>query len=207
MARKFTQRKSFSEIGEMSIKELRKEYTVLRDIFEKRRKRGEKAGIEQFKIYAPGEWAAVPTLTLIRQYEKMQDLTLEEVQRDLIFRVRELTNLVGTRENGLPAIGTLSISGKRKQKKEDNAKLVKALHEAGYEHISASTLKNFGRFMDEMRKQYGKKLPNSAEMAEFFESLKYNTKRRATQFIAQLWEEYKNNGYEPTYGSYDLFRT
>lgn len=207
MKRSFTTRKSFSEIEKLSVKELRREYTTLRDIFQKRIKRLEQAGSERAKPYLSGAWAYIPTLAERAKIPGLRNLTEDQKRGDLIFAVKELTNLVGRSERNLPASGVLSITGLRRQRSERETGVLNALHEAGYERISKSTLRNFGRFMDAMREQYGKKLPNSEEMAEFFDSLKYNTKRRSTQFIVDLWREYERNGYQSDYGSQDLFAT
>lgn len=206
MARRFTTRKTFSEIGMMSMPELRKEYTTLRDIFQKRVRRMYDAGIPEAKDYMRGGEMYVPKLS--------ERSTLRPFLRDpgvdqraaLVYEVQLLNQKVGVREQGLPAAGTFSITGKKREMLNVDNKILKTLHESGYEHISKSTLKKFGRFMDAMREQYGRKLPNSAEMAEFFETLKYNTKRRSTSFVVDLWKDFEKNGYEPDYGNRDLFR-
>ena len=57
-----------------------------------------------------------------------------------------------------------------------------------------------------MRNRYGSKNPVSEEQAEFFDSLKYNTKRKSTQTLVDLWEDYVNNDYAPDESNIDLFR-
>ena len=205
MARRFTERKSFSEIEKMSISELRKEYTTLRDIFQKRVKRLYKAGDPRASAYMPG--GELEIYKLSERPQKRPYLQNPEVDQRaaLAYEVKLLTDLIGGRERGLPSAGTFSLTGFARQRRERDLGIVSALHEAGYEHISKTTLRGFGRFMDKMREKYGKKLPNSEEMAEFFDSLKYNTKRRSTQFIVDLWEDFERNGYKPDYGSVDLF--
>lgn len=205
MARRFTERKSFSEIEKMDIRELRKEYTTLRDIFKKRVERLYNAGDPRAAAYMPGGESEFYKLS--ERPQKRPYLQNPEVDQRaaLAYEVKLLTDLIGGRDRGLPAEGSFSVTGKKREKVNVDNKILKTLHESGYEHITKSTLKKFGRFMDAMRQQYGRKLPNSAEMAEFFESLKYNTKRRSTQFIVDLWEDFKRNGYKPDYGNVDLF--
>lgn len=206
MARKFSTRKTFSEISMMSMPELRKEYTVLRDIFQKRVRRMYNAGIQEAKDYMRGGEMYVPKLSerpLLRPFLQLPGV---DQRAALVYEVQLLNKLVGSRERGLPAAGTFSITGKKREAVNVNDKILKTLHESGYEHITKSTLKKFGRFMDAMRQQYGRKLPNSAEMAEFFETLKYNTKRKSTSFLVDLWKDFEKNGYEPDYGNRDLFR-
>ena len=176
---------------------IRKEYTKLRGIFQKRIKRAVKQGLKEAKLYDKGEYGYVPKLAELPELPYLQGQNKDVLFRDLQFRLQELKRLVGE------GIGSLSRSSLLT--KERDAAVLKALSNAGYSHITRSTLKNFGRFMDAMREQYGKKLPNSDEMVEFFDRLKYNTKRKSTAFLIQIWEEYSENGMEPDYGSQDLF--
>ena len=180
-------------------KALRREYTRLRDIFQKRVKRGAEQGLKTSQLYLKGQYGYIPTLKEREQLPYLRGQGAEVMKRDLQFRLQELKRLVGE--------GIGSISRSIKMTRERDEAVLTALSNAGYEHITKSTLKNFGRFMDAMREQYGKKIPNSEEMAEFFDSLKYNTKRKSTAFLVKLWEEYQNNGMEPDYGSQDLFST
>lgn len=207
MARKFTQRLSFDELGQLSFAALRKEYTKMRDIFQKRIKRLSAAGSSRAEPYLPGSYNYFPTLKEFSKIRGLQGADEETMRRALLVEAQDLTNLIGTRTaRGTISEDALALSSlKRKQKTVKNRTL-QVLHNAGYEHIAATTLKAFGRFMDRMRAMYGRKLPNSEEMAEFFDNLKYNTKRRSTQFIVDLWREFEKNGYQSDDGNQDLFR-
>ena len=180
-------------------RELRKEYTKYRDIFQKRVKRSSAAGYKQAKPYLKGEYAYQPTLKEMQNLPYIKKYGKDVQYRDLQMRVKELKRLVTE--------GVASIFRQRAIVRERDQAVLGALSKAGYSHITRSTLVSFGRFMDRMRDQYGKKLPNSEEMVEFFDSLKYNTKRKSTEFLVQLWEDYQKNGYEPDNGSQDLFAT
>ncbi len=180
-------------------KAIRKEYTRLRDIFQKRIKRALKHGLKEAKLYEKGQYGYIPTLKERLDLPYLRGQNKEVLFRDLEFRVEELTRLVNE------GIGSLSRSAELTR--ERDKAVLKALSNAGYSHITISTLKHFGRFMDAMRKQYGKKIRNSEEMVEFFDSLKYNTKRKSTAFLVQLWEDYIKNGIEPDYGGQDLFNS
>ena len=212
MARKFLQRLSYSEIEKASTKELRAYYSDLRDIFKKQITRLAQKFPSEAKNYQPGGPLYFGTLAERKQLKYLQGQSPEVLRRDLERATKELSELIIQRDK-LGKIKTdtgynvPSIAFRKAQAKERNEAMIKALHSAGYEHISRSTLKNFGRFMDQMRIQYGKKLPNSELMAEFFDSLKYNTKKRATSELVQLWEEFQKNGYEPNDGNEDLFST
>lgn len=212
MARKFLQRLSYSQIEKASTKELRSYYSDLRDIFKKQITRLAQKSPEQARKYQPGGPLYFGTLAERKQLKYLQGQSLEVLRRDLERATKELSELIIQRDKSGKIITDTGYNvpalsfRKAKVRERDNA-IVEALHNFGYLHISRSTLKNFGRFMDQMRIQYGKKLPNSELMAEFFDSLKYNTKKRATAELFQLWEDYQKNGYEPDNGNEDLFST
>lgn len=195
---------SFPQIENLSPAETRKEYTRLRDIFQKRVKRLAEAGYTQKAApYQPGGYYFFPKQKDLMNRAGVKPLT--EAQRTGMLKtlIKDLTNLIGPSAKESP----VSIKGIREKKRRENAAVLTSLQSAGYDRISQSTLKNFGRFMDEMRKMYGKKNPNSEEQAEFFNSLKYRTKRKETRTIVDLWREYERNGFKPDYGSQDLFAT
>lgn len=212
MARKFLQRLSYSQIEKASTKELRSYYSDLRDIFKKQITRLSQKSPEQARKYQPGGPLYFGTLAERKQLPYLRGQSSEVLRRDLERATKELSELIIQRDISGKIItdtgyNVPSIAFRKAQARERNKAMITALHSAGYEHINKSTLKNFGRFMDQMRLQYGRKLPNSTLMVEFFDSLKYNTKRKSVSFIAELWEDYKNNGYEPDNGNEDLFST
>lgn len=211
--------KSFSEIEKMSDRELQHYYVTVRDVFRKQVMRFAKVNPQKASYYQlegvpePGK-RYYPTLSerkvnppryLIGQSEDVY-------KRDLVRMAQELTELTPRKGSSgyfetSRGLYIPSIQYQRQKTKERDNAVVEALHNAGYLHISMSTLKNFGAFMDAMREQYGKKLPDSILIAEFFDSLKYNTKKKATADLISLWEEFKNNGYKPTDENYNLFST
>lgn len=207
MARKKPSRKTtlptFSKIDTMSYAEARATYSNLRTIFNKRVKRAVKYGVEAAEEYSEGGAFFFPKLKdrFISRGER--GLSQDDQKLALQYNIKELVNLL----KGGYAAEPISITQVKQREREQMEQMIGKLHYAGYEHIQKSTLKNFGRFMDKMRQQYGWRLPQSEEMAEFFESLKYNTKRRSTQFIVDLWREFEKNGYQPDYGNQDLFAT
>ena len=187
--------------------ELRKEYTKYRDIFQKRVKRALKKGYKQAEPYRPPDpskgikpgYAYQWKLSELKDLPYLKQNDMEVFKRDLQMRVKELKRLVSE--------GVTSIAAVKKAVSERDKAIVKALKNSGYEHITISVLGKFGDFMDEMRKLYGKKFLPSDEAVEFFDSLKYNVKRKSTSTIVELWEEYKRNGYSIPEGSEDLFAT
>ena len=212
MARKFMRRLSYSEIEKASTKELRSYYSDLRDIFKKQITRLAQRSPEQARKYQPGGPLYFGTLAERKKLKYLQGQSPEVLRRDLERATKELSELIIQRDKSGKiktdtGYNVPSIAFRKAQQKERDTAMIKALHNAGYEHISKSTLRNFGRFMDQMRMQYGKKLPNSTLLVEFFDSLKYNTKRKATQDIVDLWQEFEKNGYEPNDENEDLFST
>lgn len=219
MARKYLQRLSYTEIEKASTKKLQSYYSDLRDIYKKQTERYKKSYPDMAWQFEPPEKGKVVggplyyyTIAERKQLPYLKGQSAEVLRRDLERATKELSQLIIQRtETGQIITDTgyniPSIAFQKAKISERDRKTLKSLHDAGYEHISKSTLKNFGRFMDAMRTQYGKKLPNSDKIAEFFDSLKYNTKRKATYDLVSLWEEFKNNGYQPDNGNMDLFST
>lgn len=213
MARNYFKPKTFSEIEKMPERELRSYYTSVRDIFRKQIIRLKKTNPQKAEMYSEEKY--YPTLSSRRTNPPnyLKGASAEVFHRDLIRLAQTLTDLIPRRDtSGKMIVSELGYSlpskeYERERQKLINKKIVKSLKESGYEHIPQSQLKKFGRFMDQMRKQYGKKIPDSDTMAEFFNNLTYATKRKSLNTIVSLWEEYKNNGYQPTYGSQDLFST
>ncbi len=205
MARNYLKRIGYYNIEKLSEKELRKYYRGLQSIFAKQIKRYSKVNPKGAKVYQKGGISYFPTLTELKEKSSGDELVRELIKRSQA--LEELT--INRKKSGKIETDTLynipSIEFKRAKVADTNKRIIKTLHESGYKHISKSTLKNFGNFMDEMRKQYGKKLPDSLIIAEFFDSLKYNTKKKGTNFLMELWDEFKDNGYKPTMGTQNLF--
>lgn len=207
MARKKPSQKTvlptFASIDKMSYAELRSTYSNLRTIFNKRVNRAVAAGLGAARAYSVGGVREFPKLVNRFAARGEQGLAVEDRARALGYDIKELVNLLQGGYSSAP----ISITQVRERAKSRDQQIISSLHDAGYEHIQKTTLRQFGRFMDAMREQYGRKLPNSEEMAEFFDSLKYNTKRRSTQYIVDLWREFERNGYQSDNGNTDLFAT
>lgn len=213
MARNYFKPKTFSEIEKLPERELRSYYTSVRDIFRKQIQRLAKTNPKKAEIYSEEKFYPKLSSRRTNPPEYLKGASAEVFRRDLIRLAQTLTDLIPRRDpSGKMIVSELgynlpSKEYERERQKLINEKIVKSLKESGFEHIPKSQLKKFGRFMDQMRKQYGKKIPDSDTMVEFFNNLSYATKRKSLKTIVNLWEEYKNNGYQPTYGSQDLFST
>lgn len=213
MARNYFKTKSFSEIEKLPERELRSYYTRVRDIFRKQIKRLAKTNPKKAEIYTEEKFYPKLSSRRTNPPEYLKGADAEVFHRDLIRLAQTLTDLIPRRDqSGKMIVSELgynlpSKEYERERQKLINEKIVKSLKESGFEHIPKSQLKKFGRFMEAMRKQYGKKIPDSDTMAEFFNNLTYSTKKKSLKTIVDLWEEYKNNGYQQPNGSEDLFST
>lgn len=215
MARNYFKPKTFSEIEKLPERELRSYYTSVRDIFRKQIQRLKKTNPKKAEIYSEEKFYPKLSTRRTNPPEYLKNASAEVFHRDLIRLAQTLTDLIPRRDpSGKMIVSELgynlpSKEYERERQKLINEKIVKSLKESGFEHIPKSQLKKFGRFMEEMHGKYGKKLPDSDTMAEFFNNLTYSTKKRRMSFILKIWEEYKDNGYVPTekHQNQDLFST
>lgn len=192
---------SYGEIESLGESELRKVYREYQSIFRKRIDRLAKAGYERLvKPYQKGGFNYIPPISA----RKTQGMTEAENTRALRMGVRELVTLLTGGESASVGLSLSAIKGTQKQ--IDN-KIRESLAAGGLQHISTGMVKKFGRFMDAMRQEYGKKLPNSDLMAMFFDSLKYKAKRMSVDKLVDLWQEYERGGYAASGDNVDLFRT
>lgn len=203
--RTYTKRPTFKELEAMSYSQLRKEYTTMRDIFQKRIKRMSNIGIEAAQPYLEGGYAFIPTIRDLASRRGIQNLGPEGLHRAILMEAKELVNLLGQRSEGRITTGTFSLEGMRQKQKTNTEKILESLQSNGKKHITKSTLKKFGKFMDAMRGQYGKKNPGSEREALWFESLKYDTKRMGLKKIKEMWERYEANNYQPPKQDIDLY--
>lgn len=187
----------------MGLKELYKEYSRLRRNLTKVIGRDFAKGNKRAAEYMPGgqiHSMFMKSIAEIKALPGRKGWSKAQLERDMQLRIEDLQRIKDT--------GDIGIRAARQRQAAANEAILETLHESGYEHISKSTLKSFGRFMDAMREQYGKKLPNSIEMAEFFNDLKYRTKKKSTSFIVELWNDYVAGGYDETdSGNRYLFRS
>lgn len=181
-----------------TIRDMQKEYTKFRDIFQKRVKRAYKAGYSQAVPYLRGNVGYIEKISEIKELPYIKNNNEEVYKRDLERRLKELKRLVS---EGVSSIKEIKLASRGR-----NAKISKALEKAGY-NIPPSVVRNFGQFMDKMRELYGRRLPNSEEIVEFYDSLKYSTKRRSADFLVNLWKEYEGSNYGDSFGGFDLFST
>lgn len=208
MARNFLRVPSFEQLNQMSLSEVSKTYTGLRDIFRKRMIRLAPTGNAEAKAFVQGTMKVGQTIGQIKSDRYMSGASGEMIRQAIIRQAQDVINLLGVSSGDYGHTSeSLSVLGIRKKRKEQNKALSNALAERGWKHISPGMMKRFGEFMDAMRQEYGYKLRQSILVVEFFDSLKYSTKRMKTDFLIDLWKEFEANDYKPTHENAYLFRT
>lgn len=110
------------------VSQVRKEYTRLRDISQKRLKRLEKAGFSDTEAYKRN----------INHYPKLKDI---KTKHELAARLSDLSRFVASSMSTVSGI------------KERERKSLESLSEHGYDFVNASNLQEFGEFMEEYRNQ------------------------------------------------------
>lgn len=208
MARKYLEKIGYYGIEKLSDKELRKYYSSLRDIFQKQTKRLEKVNPKQAKPYRPGGISYFGTIA----EQKKQVSNKEELRRQLIKSAQALEGLTITRTTtGKIVTDTTynvpSLAYKKAKKAKKDQAIVASLLNAGFTHITKDVLENFGAFMDEMREQYGKKLPDSIIMAEFYDNLTKDAKKKDANQLREIYNIWKENKYKPNKQIVKLFMT
>lgn len=133
-------------VNNFSERDLRREYTRLRDIASKRIKRLEKAGFANTQLVniATGGSGSIARLSDLPD--------IESISRELTKVARFLSNRAST------------VSGIKRIKQ----KTLRTLSEHGFDFVNEANIDDFGEFMDRVRAAgYDKILP-SDQIAEFF---------------------------------------
>lgn len=123
--------------------QVRKEYTRLRDIAQKRLKRLEAAGYADTQAYKLN----------IKHYPKLKDI---KTDYELIGRLSDLSRFILSKMS--------TVSGRR----EVEEKTLETLHLHGYEFVNSSNLKDFGKFMEEYRNQKLDMIYDSGDAADLY---------------------------------------
>ena len=114
------------EAGGSLEREVRKEYTRLRDISQKRLKRLAAAGYTNTEVYQRN----------YRHYPKLKDI---KSKSELAQRLSDLSRFVGSSQS--------TVSGLKEREK----KVLKTLKKSGYKYVNESNLSYFGEFMEYYR--------------------------------------------------------
>lgn len=171
------------------MEEYENRYRALRRNIRRRALALKKAGyIEGEEMLTPGTELYLKSVTEIRNAPYMQTLSAEEKTRAWEHAIRIAEQ---TRER--PG---LFLSDKGKLTKA-TLKAINTLQDRGY-RINRGNISSFGRFMDRMRHEYGKRMRFSEMMVEFFDDLNLNAQRGNLDTLVRAWEEYRDNDFEFT---------
>lgn len=124
-------------------KEVRKEYTRLRDISQKRIKRLAAAGFTDTEVYQRN----------YKHYPKLKDI---KSKSELAQRLSDLSRFVASSQSTVKGI------------KERNKKTLEQLEEHGYDFVNESNLSDFGDFMEQYRDQLLDMDYDSGDAAELY---------------------------------------
>ena len=124
----YTPTSILTQIKTGDLKKVRKEYTRLRDIAQKRLKRLEAADMGDTQAY----------LKNVSHYPKLKDI---KTKYELAGRLSDLSRFIKAEAS--------TVSGQR----QIRAKSIQTLHDHGYDFVNDTNIVDFGRFMEEYRKQ------------------------------------------------------
>lgn len=131
------------ETGGDLAKQVRKEYTRLRDISQKRLKRLAAAGYTDTEVYQRN----------YKHYPKLKDI---KSKSELAQRLSDLSRFVGSSQSTVKGI------------KERNKQTLETLKEHGYSFVNESNLRDFGDFMEQYRDQLLDMDYDSGDAAELY---------------------------------------
>lgn len=154
------------ENSEISAQELRKLYTELRDIANKRVKRAQKAGYGQELVIRQGA-KKIPKISEIRS------------EAELRYRIGETAMFL---ENPYS-----TISGIRRL--ED--KKLATLRGHGYDFVNESNLADFGRFMEWVRANYSDKIYDSDVVTKLYKTATLGN--FTVRALKNMFDDYMNN--------------
>lgn len=142
-------------------REVRKEYTRLRDISQKRLKRLAAAGYTDTEAYKKN----------VKHYPKLASI---KTKSELAQRLSDLSRFVGSSQSTVRGI------------KERERKVLEKLHENEYDFVNESNLRDFGEFMElyrnEMMDSAGYDSGDAAELYSVVEKHKLDPEKVAADF-------------------------
>lgn len=122
---------------------VRKEYTRLRDISQKRLKRLKAAGLDDTQAY----------LKNYKHYPKLKDIKSDS---ELASRLSDLSRFITAKAS--------TVSGQ----KDIMRKSLSTLHDNGYKFVNEENFRNFGKFMEEYRHQMLDMSYDSGDAADLY---------------------------------------
>lgn len=173
--------KAMIEAGKESI--VRKEYTRLRDISQKRLKRLKAAGYEETEAYRRN----------VNHYPKLKDI---KSKSELAQRLSDLSRFVASSQSTVSGI------------KEREQKALETLHNTGYDFVNESNLQDFGEFMEAYRDQLLDMEYDSGDAADLYQiTIKHKLDPEKVQKDFEFWldniEEASKLRKSKTAGNYE----
>lgn len=147
-------------------KEVRKEYTRLRDISQKRLKRLAAAGYSNTEVYQRN----------IHHYPILKDI---KTKSELAQRLSDLSRFIGSTQSTVKGL------------KAREQKTLESLRESGYTFVNESNLKDFGDFMEQYRDQLLDMDYDSGDAAELYRIVEKH--RLDPDKVAEDFEFYLDN--------------
>ena len=164
--------------------EVRKEYTRLRDISQKRLKRLAKAGYTDTEVYRRN----------VKHYPKLKDI---KSKSELAQRLSDLSRFVASKQSTVSGI------------KEKERKALESLSEHGYGFVNESNIQEFGEFMEEYRNQLLDMDYDSGDAAELYSVIqKHKIDPEKVKVDFEYWLENLEKAQElkrskASYGNYE----
>lgn len=147
---------------------VRKEYTRLRDITQKRLRRMEQAGYTKTKVYRMN----------VKHYPVLKDIKTTD---ELAQRLADLSRFIESKRS--------TVSGLKKA----TSKALSTLHEHGYDFVTEKNIEEFGLFMEEFRANKLDLLYDSGDAYETFTlTQKHGLKAAQLKDNFEIWIEYKD---------------
>lgn len=162
-----------------SIGDLRKAYTALRDVMQKRITRlaeGTEAQQAYAQPFLPGGSKELLTLKELSQLPR-EGWTQDQIRREMEFRVKEMQLLESSER--------LSMAGW----KRIEMRTLESLHKVGYTNINKKNIRQFGKFMEKMRSLFGNKFFPSDEVAERFDTAQGEDGQMDEQELLSILED------------------
>lgn len=154
------------ENTDISARRLRKLYTELRDIANKRVKRAQAAGYGQ-------------NLVIRQVAKKIPKISEIRTEAELRYRIGETSMFL---ENPLSTISGI---------KRNDAKKLETLARHGYDFINEGNLQDFGRFMEWVRANYSDMLFDSDLVVKLYKTVTLGG--FTVRAIKQMFDDYMNN--------------
>lgn len=143
---------SYMELAKVATdREIRKEYTRLRDIAQKRVKRLGESEFSRGKAYQRNKHGFLTLAQMTKDGSLMRGVFSDEIKKLVAFLSAK----------------TSTVSGSR----EARQKSLESLRSHGYDFVDEGNIYDFGQFMEQFRAEYGRNARGSGDAVELFETM------------------------------------